>query len=95
MNPDAKLKKADVPMIRNAKDLSPEQRTAIETLLGRDLLESEDVSVRTISPAPPWLQEIWRGAKERGLDRLTEEDVQAEIDAYRREKRQKSPEDFR
>lgn len=37
-------------MICNAKDLSPEQKVAIESLLGRALLESEDVSVRAIEP---------------------------------------------
>lgn len=35
-------------MIRNAKELSPAQRAAIESLLGRQLSESEDVSVRAI-----------------------------------------------
>ena len=38
--------------IRNAKDLSPDQKTAIESLLGRRLLEDETVSVRTIEPPP-------------------------------------------
>ena len=38
-------------MIHNAKDLSPDQKVAIESLLGRRLLESEDVSVRAIEPA--------------------------------------------
>jgi ligand-binding sensor protein len=35
-------------MIRNAKDLSPDQKTAIESLLGRRVLEDEDISVRAI-----------------------------------------------
>jgi hypothetical protein len=39
-------------MIRNAKDLSPEQKTAIESLLGRRLVESEDISVRAFEPSP-------------------------------------------
>ena len=30
-------------MIRNAKDLSPDQRTVIETLLGRRVLEDEAI----------------------------------------------------
>jgi hypothetical protein len=39
-------------MIRNAKDLSPDQKAAIESLLGRPLHESEDISVRAFEPAP-------------------------------------------
>jgi hypothetical protein len=37
-------------MVRNAKDLSPEQRTVIESLLGRRIKEDETVSVRAIEP---------------------------------------------
>lgn len=39
-------------MIRNAKNLSPDQKAAIESLLGRRLLESEDISVRAFEPSP-------------------------------------------
>ena len=35
-------------MIRNAKDLSPDQKAVIESLLGRRVLESEAVSIRAI-----------------------------------------------
>ena len=37
-------------MIRNAKDLSPDQKAAIESLLGRRVLEDEAISVRAIEP---------------------------------------------
>jgi hypothetical protein len=37
-------------MIRNAKDLSPDQRTAIESLLGRRVTEDEEISVRAVQP---------------------------------------------
>jgi len=37
-------------MIHKAKDLSPEQKVAIESLLGRRVLEEEAVSVRAIEP---------------------------------------------
>jgi hypothetical protein len=37
-------------MICNAKDLSPDQKAAIETLLGRRVQEDEAVSVRTFDP---------------------------------------------
>jgi hypothetical protein len=39
-------------MIRNAKDLSPDQRTVIEGLLGRRVLEDEAISIRAIEPPP-------------------------------------------
>ena len=38
-------------MICNAKDLSAEQKAAIESLLGRRVQEGEAVSVRTFEPA--------------------------------------------
>ncbi len=39
-------------MIHKAKDLSPNQRAAIESLLGRRVLEDEAISIRAIeSPA--------------------------------------------
>ncbi|MGO9895481.1 MAG: hypothetical protein ACLPX8_14880 [Bryobacteraceae bacterium] len=37
-------------MIRDAKDLSPDQKAAIESLLGRRVLEDEAISVRAIQP---------------------------------------------
>ncbi|MBM3738286.1 MAG: hypothetical protein FJW39_21090 [Acidobacteria bacterium] len=36
-----------------AKDLSPEQRIAIESLLGRPISEQEAISVRAYDPNPP------------------------------------------
>jgi hypothetical protein len=39
-------------VICNAKDLSPDQRKAIESLLGRTVLEDEAISVRAIEPPP-------------------------------------------
>jgi hypothetical protein len=37
-------------VICNAKDLSPDQKATIETLLGRSVLEGEEISVRAIQP---------------------------------------------
>ena len=39
-------------MIRNAKDLSLEQKAVIEGLLGRRVLEHEAISIRAIEPPP-------------------------------------------
>jgi prevent-host-death family protein len=43
--------------------------------------------VRTAAPPPDWLQKAWAGAKRRGLDALTLDDINAEIKAHRSEKR--------
>ena len=37
-------------MIHNAEDLSVDQKAAIESLLGRHVLENEAISVRAIEP---------------------------------------------
>ena len=37
-------------MIHKAKDLSPDQKAAIESLVGRQILEGEAVSVRAFEP---------------------------------------------
>ena len=75
-------------MIRNAKDLSPDQKLAIETLLGRAVSEEEQISIRAIAP-PEWLQESWETAKQEGVDGLTMEEIDAEIAAARRERRER------
>lgn len=53
---------------------------AVVILSVQDYLES-------IQSAPEWLQQAWKGAKKRGLDKLTMDEIDAEITAYRREKR--------
>ena len=39
-------------MIRDVKDLSPDQKMAVESLLGRSVLEQETVSVQAFQPPP-------------------------------------------
>jgi prevent-host-death family protein len=43
--------------------------------------------IRTAAPPPDWLQKAWNGAKKRGVDKLSAPDIDAEVSAYRREKR--------
>jgi prevent-host-death family protein len=43
--------------------------------------------IKTIAPPPKVLQEIWADSKRKGTDKLTMREVNAEIAAYRREKR--------
>jgi prevent-host-death family protein len=47
--------------------------------------------IRTAAPPPDWLQKAWAGAKRRGLDMLTPDDISAEITAHRRKKGQAAP----
>ena len=72
-------------MIHKAKDLSPDQKIAIESLLGRSVAEDEAISIRTLpsASAPQWLQDSWESAKQLGLDRLSAEEIDAEITAAR------------
>jgi hypothetical protein len=76
-------------MIHKAKDLSPDQKTAIESLLGRVVAEDEAILIRTVSSAsvPEWLQESWDSAKQGELDRLSMAEIEAEIDAARKARR--------
>jgi hypothetical protein len=76
-------------MIHKAKDLSPDQKTAIESLLGRSVDQNEAISIRTLASAsaPEWLQQSWETAKRAGLDRLSVEEIDAEIDAARKARR--------
>jgi hypothetical protein len=76
-------------MIHKAKDLSPNQKIAIESLLGRSVAEDEAISIRTLASAsaPEWLQQSWESAKRQGLDRLSTEEIDAEIDAARKARR--------
>jgi prevent-host-death family protein len=53
---------------------------AVVILSVQDYLES-------VASAPEWLRQAWEGAKKRGLDKLTIDEIDAEIGAYRAEKR--------
>jgi hypothetical protein len=72
-------------VIHKAKDLSPEQKLTIESLLGRSVAENEAISIRALEAAvaPAWLQHSWESAQQFGLDRLSMEEIDAEIEAAR------------
>jgi hypothetical protein len=76
-------------MIHKAKDLSPDQKVAIESLLGRTVAENDAISVRTVTSVsvPDWLQESWESAKRQGVDCLSIEEIDAEIAAARKSRR--------
>jgi len=50
------------------------------------ILSVEDY-LENVSSAPGWLRQAWEGAKARGVDKLKMEEIDEEIEAYRREKR--------
>jgi len=80
-------------MTRKAKDLSPDQKLAIESLLGRSIAENEVIIINTTtSPsAPEWLQVSWKSAEDQGLDQLSVEEIDAEIAAARKARRERQP----
>ena len=80
-------------MITKAKDLSPDQKTTIEGLLGRSIAEDDSVIVRTLAcaSAPDWLQKSWESAKQLGLEQLSMEEIDAEIDTARKARRVARP----
>jgi len=45
--------------------------------------------VKTLAPAPDWLKDIQENARQEGLDELTMDDIDAEIAAARRERRER------
>jgi prevent-host-death family protein len=49
------------------------------------LISVEDY-IDLIAPAPEWLKESWKAAKEAGLDKMTMEEIDAEIAEVRRER---------
>jgi hypothetical protein len=42
--------------------------------------------LESVQSPPEWLRQAWAGAKKRGLDKLTMEEIDGEIGAFRREK---------
>jgi hypothetical protein len=76
-------------MIHNARDLSPEEKTLVEGLLGRSVSDGEAISIRAIGAGapPPWLQASWDSAERAGLDQLSMEEIDAEIRAAREQRR--------
>jgi hypothetical protein len=53
-------------MIHSVKDLSADQKLAIESLLGRPISEGGRVSARTVPASPEWLTSIQQDASTKG-----------------------------
>jgi hypothetical protein len=71
-------------MIHKAKDLSREQKVAIESLLGHVVTEDEAIVICAVSSVPEWLQGSWESAGQKKLDLLTAEEIESEIASARR-----------
>jgi hypothetical protein len=80
-------------MTRKVKDLSPDQKIAIESLLERAIPENEEITISTRSSdsAPAWLQASWKSAREQSLDQLSMEEIEAEIAGARKARREGRP----
>jgi len=79
-------KETGVVMIHKAKDLSSDQKTVIEGLLGRPVSEDDAISIRAMGSgsAPEWLKASWEGANRSGANQLSMDEIDAEIEAARR-----------
>lgn len=75
-------------MIYKIKDLSRDQRTTMESLLRESFQEDDSISVRTIaSAAPGWLRNSWESAERLGLAGLSMDEIESEIEAARKARR--------
>ena len=74
-------------MIHKAKDLSPDQKAAIESLLGRQILEDEAISIRAIEPPA-----LSNERKQELIEQLKK--YFAEVDARRKPGSQEEAEDI-
>jgi hypothetical protein len=48
---------------------------------------TDEELIRLVGPEPAWLERLRSDAEARGLDKITMEEIDAEIEAYRQEKR--------
>jgi hypothetical protein len=82
-------------MIHKAKDLSPDQKRPSNDCWDVRLLKTKEISIHTIAPppSPDWLKQSWESAKRQGIDQLSPEEVEAEIGAARRSRRERRTSD--
>ena len=57
-------------MLHPVKDLSPEQRRTIESLLGHEVSEEEAVSIKSIRPSSILAPDLTEAERKDALDRL-------------------------
>jgi plasmid stability protein len=71
-------------------DLPEEDRMALEAKARLKGLSPEEYAREVLRQdlAPAWLRESWQDAKEAGLDKLSPEEIDAEIAAARKARRE-------
>jgi hypothetical protein len=72
----------------------PDERTAALTAKARAQGLTAEQYVRQLLDrdlVPEWLQRSWESAKEAGLDRLSMDEIEAEIAAVRKARRESRP----
>jgi len=69
-------------MLHHVKDLSPDQKRAIENLLGHPVSEDESVSIKSIRPSAIIPPQLSPDEREEALDKLRR--YFAKVDAQRR-----------
>ncbi len=76
-------------MIHKVKDLSPDEKLAIESLLGRSVAEDETISIHTTAPGsvPELLRGSWESAERSGVNQLSMKEIEAEVQAARQARR--------
>ena len=74
-------------------ELPDEQTAALRAKAQAHGLSAEQYARQVLEQdlAPAWLRESWASAQKNGLDRLTMDDVDAEIAAARKARRDRSP----
>ena len=68
-------------MLHHVKDLSPEERRAVENLLGHPVSEDESVSIKTIRPAAIMPPQLSPEERQEALEKLRR--YFAKVDAKR------------
>jgi urease accessory protein UreF len=73
--------------------LTDEQTTALTAMARAKGLSLEEYARQVLvhELAPDWLQKSWEKAKQAGLDQLSMEEIDAEIAAARKERRESRP----
>lgn len=71
-------------------ELPDEQKAALAAKARVKGLSAEQYARQVLEKdlAPDWLQKSWQSAKEAGLDQLSPEEIDAEIAAARKERRE-------
>jgi plasmid stability protein len=74
-------------------DLPDEQKAALAAKAQARGLSAEEYALMVLQHdlAPEWLQKSWQNAKDTGLDQLSTEEIDAEIDAARKARRESHP----